>query len=171
MKRKIKIKRSLILSGGAAALLGQENGLDVGQDASLGDGDSAEKAVQLLVVADGELEVTRVDPLLLVVSGGVPSQLQDLCSEVLHHCGQVDGGASTHSLGVVAGAEKTVDSADWELEPSAGRAALGLGASLASFASSRHVASKVAERESCEASREMMRKKTEVTNFALTPAF
>ena len=31
-----------------------------------------------------------------------------------------------------------MDSADWELEPGTGRAALGLGTSLASFASTSH---------------------------------
>ena len=31
--------------------------MDVGEDASLRDGDSAEELVQLLVVADGELDV------------------------------------------------------------------------------------------------------------------
>lgn len=38
-----------------AGLLGQQDGLDVGQDASLSDGDPAEQFVQLLVVADSEL--------------------------------------------------------------------------------------------------------------------
>ena len=64
----------------SSALLRQQHGLDVGQHASLGDGDALQQLVQLLVVADGELEVARVDPLLLVVSGGVPSQLQNLSS-------------------------------------------------------------------------------------------
>ena len=62
----------------AAALLGQEHGLDVGQDASLGDGHPLEQLVQLLVVADGQLEVAGVDPLLLVVAGGVAGQLENL---------------------------------------------------------------------------------------------
>ena len=38
-----------------AALLGQEHGLDVGEDSALGDGHSGQQLVQLLVVADGEL--------------------------------------------------------------------------------------------------------------------
>ena len=68
------------LFSASSCLLGQKNGLDVGQDTSLGDGDSAQQLVQLLVVADGELEVAWVDPLFLVVSSGVPGQLQDLSS-------------------------------------------------------------------------------------------
>ena len=139
LKRKVK---SFLLLSGAGGLLWQENGLDVGEDASLGDGDSLEQLVQLLVVADGQLEMAGVDPLLLVVACGVPGQLQDLSCQVLHHCSQVDRGSGANSLGVVAGAEKTVNTANRELKSSACRAALGLGASLASFASSRHVASR-----------------------------
>ena len=54
-------------------LLGEEDGLDVGQDTSLGDGDTGEQFVQLLVVPDGELEVTGDDPGLLVVTGSIAS--------------------------------------------------------------------------------------------------
>ncbi|KAF3859729.1 hypothetical protein F7725_022128 [Dissostichus mawsoni] len=52
--------------------------LDVGQHASLSDGHSSQQLVQLLVVADGELQVAGDDTGLLVVPGGVSSQLQDL---------------------------------------------------------------------------------------------
>jgi hypothetical protein len=44
----------------------------------------------LLVVADGELEVTRHDTLLLVVTSSVTSKLEDLSSEVLKNGGEVD---------------------------------------------------------------------------------
>ena len=82
--------------------------------------------------------MARVDPLLLVVAGGVAGQLEDLSGQVLHDGCQVDGSSCSHSFGVVALAEETVDSADWELETRAGRAALGFGAGFASFATSRH---------------------------------
>jgi hypothetical protein len=36
--------------GGALALLREEDGLDVGQDAALGDGDTLQELVQLLVI-------------------------------------------------------------------------------------------------------------------------
>ena len=42
-------KKSLLLFG----LLGQKHSLDVGEDTTLGDGDSGEKLVEFLVVADG----------------------------------------------------------------------------------------------------------------------
>ena len=64
-------QKSLLLT--LSALLGQEDGLDVGQNSTLGDGDSGQQFVQLLIVADGELEMPGDDPGLLVVSGGVAS--------------------------------------------------------------------------------------------------
>ena len=79
--------------------------MDVGQNSSLGDGDSGQKFVQLLVVADGELEMPGDDPSLLVVSGCVAGQLDDLSSEVLHHGGEVDCGARSNPLGVASLAE------------------------------------------------------------------
>ena len=41
---------SLGLLLGAGGLLGEEDGLDVGQDAALGDGDAGQQLVQLLVI-------------------------------------------------------------------------------------------------------------------------
>ncbi|CAI8032682.1 hypothetical protein GBAR_LOCUS18453, partial [Geodia barretti] len=49
-------------------------------------------------------------------AGGVAGQLEDLSGQVLHDGCQVDGRSCSHSLGVVALAEETVDSADWKLE-------------------------------------------------------
>ena len=135
----------LTLRGGLLAhppaLLGQEDGLYVGEDASLSDGHSLEQLVQLLVVADGELEVAGVDPLFLVVAGSVAGQLQDLGREVLHDGGEIDWCPRSHSLGVVSLAEEAMYATDGELETGSGRAALGLGSGLASFSSSRHGAS------------------------------
>ena len=119
-------------------LLGEKDGLDVGQDTTLGDGDSREKFVQLLVVTDGELKMSRDDSGLLVVTSGISGQLEDLSSEVLEDGSQVDRGTSTHSLGVVAFAEESVDSADRELKPSAAGSALCLSLGLSSFSTSRH---------------------------------
>ena len=76
--------------------------MDVRQDSALSDGNSGQELVQLLVVADGELQVARVDPGLLVVTCGVASQLENFGSEVLENSCKIDGGSSTNSLGVVA---------------------------------------------------------------------
>lgn len=126
--------------GGLSGLLWQQNGLDVGQNASLGDGHAAEQLVQLLVVPHSQLEVAGDDAGLLVVSGGVASQLQDLGGQILQDGGQVHGGPGTDSLCVITFAEETVDATDGKLQARAGAAGLGLGAGLSSgFASSRHL--------------------------------
>ena len=51
---------------------------------------------------DGKLQMPRDDPRLLVVPGGVASQLQDLGSQVLHDRGHVDWCTGANPLGVVA---------------------------------------------------------------------
>ena len=66
-------------------LLWEELRLDGGEDAALGDDDVAEQPVELLVVPHSELEVSRDDARLLVVSSSVPSELEDL--------GRLDEGA------------------------------------------------------------------------------
>ena len=121
-----------------ALLLGEKDSLDVGQDTSLGDGDTREKLVQLFVVPDGKLKMPGVDPLLLVVTGGVAGQLEDLSGEVLHDGSEVDWGTSSYTLGVVSLAEKTVNTSNWELKSCTSRSGLGLGTGLASFSTSRH---------------------------------
>lgn len=88
--------------------------MDVGEDTTLCDGDVTQELVQLLIVADGELEVTGDDTGLLVVTGGVTSQLEDFSSEVLEDGSQVDGSTGTDTLSVVALAEQTVDTSNGE---------------------------------------------------------
>ena len=63
-------------------LLREENGVNVGKDAALSDGDAGQDLAQLLVVADGQLDVAWNDARLVVVPGGVAGQLQDLGGEV-----------------------------------------------------------------------------------------
>ena len=57
------------------SLLWKENGLNIRQDASPGNGDIAKKFVQLLIISDGELKMARNDSFLFVVMGSVPSEL------------------------------------------------------------------------------------------------
>jgi hypothetical protein len=89
---------SLGLLGG----LGDEHRVDVGQNTAGSDGHTAEELVELLVVADGQLDVTGHNAGLLVVAGGVAGQLKDLGSEVLEDGGQVHGGTSTDAGGELA---------------------------------------------------------------------
>ena len=92
------LMESLLLLGG---LLGQQHGVDVGQDTAGGNGDAAQQLAQLLIVAHGQLDVAGDDAGLLVVAGSIACQLQDLSCQVLQHCGQVHRGTSTHTAGVL----------------------------------------------------------------------
>merc|ERR1719192_242388 len=121
-----------------ATLLGEEDSVDVGEHTALGNGHPGQQFVQLLVIANGELKVPGNDPGLLVVPGSVPGELQDLSSEVLHHGGQIDRGASTNPLGVVTLAEKPVDTTHGKLETSAVGPGLGLHLGLATFTTAGH---------------------------------
>jgi hypothetical protein len=119
-------------------LLGQKNGLDVGQHSTLSDGDTGQELVEFLVVADSQLKMTGNDASLLVVTSGVAGQLENFGCEVFHHSGQVDWSTSTDTFSVVSLAEQTVDTTDWELKTSTARSALCLSLDFASFTASRH---------------------------------
>ena len=128
-----------LLGSSLLGFLGQEDGLDVGQDTSLGDGDTGQEFVQLLVVPDGELKMSWDDPGLLVVTGGVACQLENLSGQVFHDGGQVDGGTGSDTLSIVSLAEKTMDTTNGELESSTAGSALCLSLDFSSFTTSRHV--------------------------------
>ena len=113
-------KKDLLLFG----LLGEEHSLDIGQDTSLSNGDTREKLVEFLVVADGQLQVTRDDTGLLVVSGGISCQLEYLSCKILHDGCQVNGSTRTYTLGIVSLTEETVNPTDGELKSSPARAGL-----------------------------------------------
>ena len=66
--------------------------MDIWEDTALSDSNVTEELVQLFVVADGELEMTRDDTGLLVVAGSIASQLKDFSSQVLEDSSQVDRG-------------------------------------------------------------------------------
>ena len=76
--------------------------MNVWQYASLGDSDSAEEFVELLVVADGKLNMTWDDAGLLVVTGGVASKLEDLGSKVFEDGGKVDWSAGANASSILA---------------------------------------------------------------------
>ncbi|TNN46668.1 hypothetical protein EYF80_043137 [Liparis tanakae] len=108
--------------------------LDVGQHAALSDGHSAQQLVELLVVADGQLQVAGDDAGLLVVAGRVPGQLQDLSGQILQHRRQVHRSSGADALGVVTLPQVPVHTAHGELEPGPGGPGLGLRSGLAAAA-------------------------------------
>ena len=56
--------------------------MNIGQDASLSNDNVTKKFIQFLVVSDGKLNMTGNDSLLFVVTGGVPSQLENLVGKI-----------------------------------------------------------------------------------------
>ena len=64
-------------------LLGKEDGVDIRQNSTGGNGNISKKSVQLFVILDGKSNMTRNDTRLLVVTGSIASQLQDLGTQVL----------------------------------------------------------------------------------------
>lgn len=146
-KNKKQKVRSLQLLRGVLAtldsLLGEKVLVDVGKNTTLGNGDVSEKLVQLLVVANSELQVTGDDTGLLIVTGSVTGQLEDFGSEVLENGGEVDGSTSTNTLSIIALPQETVNTTHGESKTSLSRAALRslAAARLAAsrFSSGRHI--------------------------------
>lgn len=92
--------------------------MNVWQDTTLSNCDVAQKFVQLLIVADGKLEMTRDDTSLLVVASGVASKLEDFSCKVLKDGCKVNWSASADTLSVVSLSQETVDTADRECKAS-----------------------------------------------------
>ena len=107
-------------SFGFLALLlgGDEEDVDVGKNSTGGDCGLAKESVELLVVADGQLNVTGHNSGLFVVLSGVTSEFEDLSSEVLKNGGEVHGGTGTDALGVTTSLQETGDTSNWELKTS-----------------------------------------------------
>jgi hypothetical protein len=122
------VETCLLLLLGLRALLGEEHGVDVGEDAARGDRDLAQELVQLLVVADGELDVARDDARLLVVARGVARELEDLGRQVLEDRGQVDRRAGADARRDARVLDEARDAADGELQARLGAARDGLRA-------------------------------------------
>ena len=105
--------------------------MDVGEHTTRGDGHAAEQHVELLIVTDGELDVTRDDMGLLVVTGGVTGELEDLSSEVLEDGGEVHRGTSSDTGRIASFTKETRNTSDGELQTGASRARSGLATLLA----------------------------------------
>jgi len=99
--------------------------MDVGENTALCDSYMSEKFVQFFVVPDGELKMTWDDTGFLVVSCSVSGQLEDFSCKIFEDSCKVDWCTSSDSLSIVALAQKTVNTTDWECETSLGRSRLG----------------------------------------------
>ena len=105
--------------------------MDVWEDTTAGDGHTTEELGELLVVADRELDVAWADAGLLVVAGGVASELKGLSGEVLKDRSEVDWGTGTNALGEAALLEEATDAANWEVKTGLGGLTLTTGGLLA----------------------------------------
>ena len=63
--------------------------VDEGHNTTLRDDNVAEELVQLFIVSDGELQVTRDNTLLLVIASGISSKLKNFGSEIFENGSQV----------------------------------------------------------------------------------
>ena len=119
IKAQLRLTGSLGSSFGLLVLLGgDEEHVDVGEDTTSSDGGVAKKLVELVVVADSQLDVAGNDTGLLVVLSGVTGELEDLSGEVLKDGGEVHGGTGTDALSVTTSLKEAGDSADGELKSS-----------------------------------------------------
>ncbi len=116
----------LLLGSTGGGRLGDKDGVDVRKNTTLGDGDTTEQLVQLLVIADSQQDVAGDDAGLLVVAGSVTSQLKDLSSQVLKDGSEVHRGTSTNARGVLALLQEAGDTTDRELKASLGGLRLAL---------------------------------------------
>ena len=117
-------------------LAGEQDSVDVGENTTGGDDNVGQELVELLVVADGQLDVAGDDADLLVVARSVTSELENFGSEVLEDGSEVDRGASSDTLSESALTEVTVDTSDGELETSTERAGVGISLALGSSTTS-----------------------------------
>ena len=97
--------------------------VNVGQYTTLGDRDMSQELVQLLVVSDGQLEMSRDDSGLLVITSGVASKFENLGSEVLKDGCKVDGSTGADTLRIVAFPQKTMDTTNRECKACLGGSA------------------------------------------------
>mmetsp|Transcript_41627 Transcript_41627/g.67523 ORF Transcript_41627/g.67523 Transcript_41627/m.67523 type:complete len:201 (+) Transcript_41627:327-929(+) len=144
IKRTLKRGAHLELLGGGGLLLslargflGQEDLVNVRENTTGSDGHSGEKFVQLLVVANGELNVSRDDSRLLVVARCVPGKLEDFGAHVLQHSSEIYGSTGTNSRRITTLLQERRKASDWELQASLGASACGLRALLSTTATLR----------------------------------
>ena len=89
--------------------------MDVWKNSTGSDGGILHKSSELLVVSDGELNVSWDDSALLVVLGSISCKFENLSGEVLKDSSKINWGTSSDSLGVSSLLEESGDSSNWEL--------------------------------------------------------
>ena len=115
--------------------------MDVWEHTTRSNGHRAKELVELLIVADSELDVAWDDAALLVVAGSVASKLKDLSAEVLEDRSEVHRSASADTGGVASLLEVAAYARNRELKSRLGRLGGRLRAALATaaFSFARHI--------------------------------
>ena len=90
--------------------------MNVGDDASRRNCGFCDKFIQLLIVLDRELEVTRLNCLLSVLVSRITSKLTDLARQILHDGGRKNSSTLTDRLRVPASLDHRVDATNREDE-------------------------------------------------------
>ena len=104
------------------ALFGQQNGMNIRQDATGRNRDIAQQLVQFFVILDGQRNVTGNDATFFIIPGRVAGQFQDFGAQVLQHGGQIDGRTRTHARRVLALTNVATNATDGELKSGLGAA-------------------------------------------------
>ena len=120
-RRGLGAKYSGSLSDGLGSSLShaaEEEALDVGEGTASGNGSSGHQFVELVIVADGDLQVARIDDWCLLIRlallGSLASDLNDLSGDVLEDCGGKDTSSLSNLLGIAASLEHGAGATDWE---------------------------------------------------------
>eukprot|EP00469_Lotharella_globosa_P017238 CAMPEP_0167821324 /NCGR_PEP_ID=MMETSP0112_2-20121227/6717_1 /TAXON_ID=91324 /ORGANISM="Lotharella globosa, Strain CCCM811" /LENGTH=98 /DNA_ID=CAMNT_0007722247 /DNA_START=300 /DNA_END=596 /DNA_ORIENTATION=+ len=95
--------------------------MDVRQNTASSNGDVSEEFVQLLIVADSQLNVTGNNARTLVVPGSVSGELENFSGEVFQNSSEIDWSSSSYACSVSAFPEETRNTTNRELESSASR--------------------------------------------------
>jgi len=81
-----------------SGLLGKQIRMNVREDTALRNSDMSKQFVEFLVVTDCELQMTRDDTGLLVVTSSVSSQFENFSCEVFEDSCEVDRRTSSYSF-------------------------------------------------------------------------
>ncbi|KRZ49645.1 hypothetical protein T02_14644, partial [Trichinella nativa] len=77
---------------------------------------SAEKPAQLFVISYCQLQMSRNDSSLLVIAGGVPSQLEYFGGQVFHDSSKVNRSSGTDTFTVISLFQETMNATNRELD-------------------------------------------------------
>ena len=115
---KENILKNLIFTahiGGVVAecCLWKQNGMDEWHNPSLRNGYALQQLVELNIIPDGQLQMTRNDPHLLVVRGSISRQFQKFSNKIFENCCHVDGCPIAYVVGKITFLQCLLELYDW----------------------------------------------------------